>query len=36
LFVLLGVFAPIGDPAQDYPDNYQEWDRWRHDRDAGR
>jgi hypothetical protein len=24
LFVLLGAFAPIGDPAQDYPDNFEE------------
>jgi hypothetical protein len=36
LFVLLGAFAPIGESAQDYPDDYAEWDRWRNERDTRR
>jgi hypothetical protein len=36
LFVLLGAFGPGFRPGQDVQDDFQEWDRWRHERDAGR
>jgi hypothetical protein len=36
LFVLLGAFGTSGRAGQDVPDEFQEWDRWRHERDAGR
>lgn len=36
IFVLLGAFNPIGQPGQELSDDFQEWDRWRNERDAGR
>jgi hypothetical protein len=36
LFVLLGAFSASGRAGQDVPDDFPEWDRWRHERDARR
>jgi hypothetical protein len=36
LFVLLGAFAENNRAGQDVQDDFPEWDRWRHERDAGR
>lgn len=36
LFVLLGAFGTSGRAGQDVPDDFPEWDRWRHERDSGR
>jgi hypothetical protein len=32
IFVLLGAFGTTGQPGQDLPEDFQEWDRWRDER----
>jgi hypothetical protein len=36
LFVLLGAFGASDRPGQDLRDDFQEWDRWRQERDVRR
>jgi hypothetical protein len=32
IFVLLGAFDTTGQPGQELPNDFQEWDRWRNER----